>query len=238
MFTNIQLGAQVKGYDDSNLGKIKLLVADPDNKQVTHLVVEKGGFDPKQVVADSSLIKDISDDGKTVWLSLSQPELDRLPDFIEREYVETSISGAAMPASPDLELSNGVGLTTPISAGGFVTPPNAGPDIRPMESDHEAYNEHMNVPSYSLLIKEGAEVQALDGKLGKVKRVNLDPNTGQLTSFVVEHGLLFRQEQTIPLEMVDSVTENTVMLKARKDMFLDPVYDQQDSSGEYRSDTR
>jgi uncharacterized protein YrrD len=236
---NVQLGAQVKGSDDSNLGKVKLVVADPDNKQVTHLVIEKGTFGAKQVVADSSLVRQISEDGKTVWLSVNQSGFDQLPDFVEREYVEPTAYNPMVPSNPSntvVEMSPGVSVTTPVSAGGFFDPlpeTTAGVPV-----PGEIFEERLNVPDNSLLIKQGAEVDAYDGKLGKVKRVNLDPTTGKITSFVVEEGLFFHREQTVPIEMVESATEKTVTIKASKDMFDNPVYDQQDSSGEYRENAR
>jgi len=74
MLTNVQLGAQVKGADNTNLGKVKLVVADPHTNQLTHLVIEKGVFGSKHVVADSTLVRQVSEDGKTVWLTLNQLE--------------------------------------------------------------------------------------------------------------------------------------------------------------------
>ena len=240
MLLNVQLGAQVKGSDNSNLGKVKLVVVDPDNKQVTHLVIEKGAFGAKELVADSSLVTQISEDGKTVWLSVNQSGFEELPDFVEREYTVSAPYNPMVPSNPGtsvMQMSPGASVTTPVSAGGFFDPVPE-PTVSPVEPFGEAYEEHLNVPDNSLLIKEGAEVQAYDGKLGKIKRVNLDPATGKITSFVVEEGLFFHHEQTIPLEMVESATENTVTVKASKDMFDNPVYDRQDSSGEYHQDVR
>jgi uncharacterized protein YrrD len=237
---NVQLGAQVKGSDDSNLGKVKLVVADPDNKQVTHLVIEKGAFGTTERVADRSLVTKISDDGKTVWLSINQSGFDELPDFVEREYTVSAPYNPMVPPNPGtsvMQMSPGVSVTTPVSAGGFFDPVPE-PTVSPVDSFGEAFEEHLNVPENSLLIKEGAEVQANDGKLGKIKRVNLDPATGKIASFVVEEGLFFHREQTIPVEMVEDVTEDTVTVKGSKDMFNNPVYGRQDSSGEYHEDVR
>ena len=85
MLSNLQLGAQVKSATNDNLGKVKLVVADPKNNEVTHLIIEKGVLGTRQVVADRNLVRQVSDDGKTVWLTLSQAELDQLPDFIEHK---------------------------------------------------------------------------------------------------------------------------------------------------------
>jgi uncharacterized protein YrrD len=220
MLTDVQLGAEVKGSDNTHLGKVKLVVANPATNQVTHLVIEKGVLGAKQVVADCNLVRQVSEDGKTVWLTLNQGEFEQLPPFMEREYI-----GTASPTRPASTINPGIGFSAPAPGGYFdpVTEANsAGPN----------FVEHLNVPESSLLIKAGAEVDALDGKLGKVKKVNLDPASGKIMSFVVEHGLLTHQDYTVPVDMVDSVTEKGIMLKASKDMFLNPSYDRQDSSGD------
>jgi len=109
-------------------------------------------------------------------------------------------------------------------------------EANPATATGPTFVEHMNVPDNSLLIKAGEEVEALDGKLGKVKKVNLDPTSGKIMSFVVEHGILAHQDYTVPVEMVDSITEKCIRLKVNKKMLTNPVYDPQDSSGEYRGD--
>lgn len=62
--------------------------------------------------------------------------------------------------------------------------------------------------------KENAEVVTLDGqKVGKMDRVVLDPNSNELTHLVVQKGLLFTKDKVVPLDCVESATEEQVVLK-------------------------
>jgi len=79
--------------------------------------------------------------------------------------------------------------------------------------------ETLNVPENALIIREGANVEALDGHIGKVKEVNLDPESGQITSFVVEKGLFVLDDYTVPVQMVESSTQDQVFVKLTKDDF-------------------
>jgi uncharacterized protein YrrD len=223
MLTNLQLGAQVKSATNDNLGKVKLVVADPKSNEVTHLIIEKGVLGTRQVVADRSLVRQVSDDGKTVWLTLSQAELDQLPDFIEHKIPYITPPGSLINPTPGM----GFGATAQT---GYTEPVTA--------ASSQGLAERMNVPSDSVLVKQGAEVEALDGKLGKVKRVNLEPASGQITGFVVEHGVFSHQEYNVSMEQVESVTESCVRLKVSKAMLTNPGSNPQyqDSSGDLRGD--
>jgi uncharacterized protein YrrD len=227
MLTNLQLGAQVKSATNDNLGKVKLLVADPKNNEVTHLIIEKGVLGTRQVVADRNLVRQVSDDGKTVWLTLSQAELDQLPDFIEHKtpYITPPPPGSMINSAPAI---------------GFAATPQTGYTDSVTENPSEGLAERMNVPADSVLVKQGADVEALDGKLGKVKRVNLEPTSGKITGFVVEHGVFSHQEYNVSMEQVESVTESCVRLKVSKAMLTNPGNDPQyqDSSGDYRGEAQ
>jgi uncharacterized protein YrrD len=63
--------------------------------------------------------------------------------------------------------------------------------------------------------KENADVLAADGeKIGNVDRVVIDPRTKRITHIITKKGLLFRREKLIPLEMIESTSEERVALKS------------------------
>lgn len=207
MLTSINLGAKVENNNSDNLGKVKLLVANPRDNQITHLIVERGLLETRQIVVDISWLVRVSDDGKTVWIDLTSEQMDAMPDFIEREYM----------ANTNSNLAGVDGMVYPM-----VTNTMAEPLMSPRMPivNQQPYMEHMNVPDNSMLIKQGAEVQASDGKLGRVKQVNLDNQTGAIASFIVEKGFFFTEDYEIPVAMVVSATENLVMLKMDKETVL------------------
>jgi len=245
MLTNLHLGARVTGFNNEDLGTVKFLVADPNTNLITHLVVHEGGTGNRDILVESGRLNGVSDDGGTVTLNLDQAQLVQLPDFVDREYVtddmanggavgapartnfgdnpvpvETSFFGTTNnstaanmdtldPINPTVTNGAGLGLTG-TSNGLFG---NAiGPVGAPVQ-------ETLNVPENALIIREGANVEALDGHIGKVKEVNLDPESGQITSFVVEKGLFVLDDYTVPVQMVESSTQDQVFVKLTKDDF-------------------
>ena len=60
----------------------------------------------------------------------------------------------------------------------------------------------MNVPSDSVLVKQGAEVKALDGNRAS-RTSSLELASGQITGFVVEHGVFLHEEYNVSMEQVE-----------------------------------
>jgi uncharacterized protein YrrD len=219
MEEKLKLGATVRGINDKDLGTVKMLVANPNNNEVTHLVVDTGLLDGRKVLVERSWISGVTDDGKKILVNLSEDHLDQLPDFIERDYL----------VSEDTLENQGAGYTGyvyPAVAGGFVPDyPATASMPAAITGAHQPpmpYVERVNVPENSLIIREGAAVEALDGNVGKVKEVHVDPKSGKVLSFTVEKGFLFTDDYEVPMNMVDSATEDTVRLNIKKSAFESP----------------
>jgi uncharacterized protein YrrD len=201
MLSHVHLGAKAEGRLGEELGKIKYLVIAPDTDQLTHVVIEKGLFDHREVVVEASRVKGFSEDNRRVHLDLSAAELEDLPDFVEREYVNIGVYGSAEGRlAPNLP---------PLDAYSYLYPVETIPIGEP-------YTEVTNVPEGSLLVRVGATVEALDGELGTVKDVNFDPLSGQVISFEVEKGVFFTEDFLVPVDMVKSADESCVYLKVNK----------------------
>jgi uncharacterized protein YrrD len=245
MLTNLHLGARVTGFNNEDLGTVKFLVADPNTNLITHLVVHEGGTGNRDILVESGRLNGVSDDGNTVTLNLDQAQLVQLPDFVDREYVTDDIANGGAVGAPartnfgdnpvpvetsffgttnnstaanmdtldpiNPTVTNGAGLGLTGTSNGLFG--NAiGPVGAPVQ-------ETLNVPENALIIREGANVEALDGHIGKVKEVNLDPDSGQIISFVVEKGLFVLDDYTVPVQMVESSTQDQVFVKLTKDDF-------------------
>lgn len=64
-----------------------------------------------------------------------------------------------------------------------------------------------------LELKEGTTVVTPGGEeVGKINRFVLDPETNEVTHMVVQKGWLFTEDKVVPLEMVDSATNEKVVL--------------------------
>lgn len=66
--------------------------------------------------------------------------------------------------------------------------------------------------------KEGAQVVTADRKdVGVVDRVVIDPKDKTITNIVVRQGYLFTEDKVIPIDLVDTASEERVTLNVRSD---------------------
>lgn len=62
-------------------------------------------------------------------------------------------------------------------------------------------------------LKEGTSVYTSDGEeVGKISRFVLDPQTNQVTHVVVQRGWLLSEDKVVPINMINSATEDRVQL--------------------------
>ncbi len=65
--------------------------------------------------------------------------------------------------------------------------------------------------------KRNSKVVASDGEtVGTLRRVVIDPGTKELASLVIERGLLFTEDRLVPMDLVERVEEDRVVLKSSK----------------------
>jgi uncharacterized protein YrrD len=74
--------------------------------------------------------------------------------------------------------------------------------------------------------KKGAEVFSGEGeKIGTLSRVVIDPRTREVSSLVVEKGLLFKTDKVIPVTLVDLEIEDRIVLKKTNQDILEDFPD-------------
>ena len=62
--------------------------------------------------------------------------------------------------------------------------------------------------------KENTDVYTTAGqKVGRIKRTVVDPRTKELTHLVIQKGFLFTEDKVVPLDEVETATEDQVVLK-------------------------
>jgi hypothetical protein len=80
-----------------------------------------------------------------------------------------------------------------------------------------------------MLLSIGATIRCLDGAAGKLKSVVLDPENGEVTHLIVEHGLLQRRKIVVPASWVERSSEREIVLNATlEDLNKLPDYDELD----------
>ena len=198
MSTKLQPGTKVMGTNHQDLGSVKFLIARPNTDEITHLIVENGVLDYRQVVVPLSNITTSAEGDGHIHVNLTKDQFENLPDFIERDYSQAMATldnpGILYPL-----------IESPDPATSYMTNFEALP-----------YTEKVNVPSNSLIIEKGASVEAVDGHIGHIKEVQFDPSNQHITGFTVEKGLFFHEDYNIPVNLVKSASLEGVFLNVNK----------------------
>lgn len=221
MLDTIQLGAHVENETGEQFGVVKNLIVEQFTNEVTHLVVEKSIlFNTTQKVLPANAVQAITDDGKRIHINLSKSQVEQLDDFETREYVQVQHGhGAHLAESQSFHMGDS-GYLYPIAGSGGALMPGLD-RVAPLNTGtgaaDSAYTIKTNIPDNSLVLKAGADVEATDGRLGKIKKVNLDPASHKIAGFVIEEGGFFDEDYAIPLDLVESITDNVVRLNVAKE---------------------
>ena len=203
-------GADVYSSDGAKLGKLDRVILDPETKEVTHIVIEKGLlFKTNKVVS----IDNVNSENKDrITLLGPQRDLDDYQDFEETHYVsadETDYPAADVPTA---------GVTT-----SYWYPPTglawwrvASPAVdMPYNPVMPAYvtRTKQNIPEGTVALEEGTKVMSKDGKhVGNIEQVIVDSEDNRVTHFVVDEGVLFKERKLIPVLWISEIDEDAVYL--------------------------
>lgn len=189
--TDIPLKANVQ-CSDGACGKTTNVVLNPVTHQVTHIVLEDKslpGYSTRIVSVDNvaSLTQ------QQITLSCSKDDVAKMRVFVTTNYIQESPSGKAY--------TTGDAYTYP-----YVINDTA---YAPVEEEH--------VPLGELEVHAGMEVEASDGKVGKLDELVLDEDSGDITHIQMREGHLWgAKDVAIPVSAVDFTDEKTVYLNIDK----------------------
>ena len=185
----IALGTHVRTRDGHDLGKVERLILDPATRVPRALVVHKGLLLHHDVEIPLTAVAG-DPDGRGLRLEHTAAEARELPEFDPTRY-----------GRPPLD---------------YVTPPIYGAEdlLWPLDADPWATVKN---PPEGLVLDEGTDVVAHDGvPLGVIRAVTLDPATRQPRRFVLQRGLLHRQQYDLPADVVAAVEDGRVRLAIGK----------------------
>jgi uncharacterized protein YrrD len=191
-------------YDGEKVGQVDRVVIDPQDGEVTHLVVRKGFLFPEDKVLPVDLVE--SAEEKRVTLRQDAGDLHKLPRFEEAHYVgldSDEITRTAYPVESAQPIYWYPPYGTPVGYPPFATPP------------YPTYIER-NIPPGTVPLKEGARVVSVDGKdVGDVEEVFSDNETEKVTHILVAEGILFKRHKLVPMHWIQSVDENQIRLSVK-----------------------
>jgi sporulation protein YlmC with PRC-barrel domain len=220
-----KLGAGVYTSDNRQVGTVDHIVIEPQEKEVTHLVVRKGFLFTKDKVVPVSAVQ--SADAVRVVLQHSTSGLDEFQDFEESHYVPSE--GEEWPEERREERSGGAGST-------LIGYPSIG--AASMGAAPQYLAKIRNIPDDTVALKEGAKVISSDDHhVGNVERVitglsvegshregsqGEGPIEGHATHLVISQGLLLKTRKLVPTDWIAHVMEGEIDL-AVDARFLDSL---------------
>lgn len=196
-------GAKVLTADGERVGSIDRVVLEPDTKEVTHLVVEKGFLFSEDKVVPMSLVGPATEE--KVTLREDAGDLEKLPDFEESYYVPAD-TGPRRPLAP-ASWARPMYLYPPVgtwwSGGGYAT------GVEPQY----VVRTKRQIPEGTIALEEGAKVIGSDGEeIGKIEEIFTEPQENRATHLLVSEGLILKEKKLIPTQWVSTVLEEEVVL--------------------------
>ena len=189
--SDIPLNTKVQ-CSDGACGETTNVIVNPVSHQVTHFALEdkKLPDNPTRIVPVKQVTGTTQ---KQINLSCSKAEVAKMPPFIVDRLIRQSAS--------DQAYTSGAAYSSQ-----YVLNDTAYDNV-PEEK----------IPAGELAIYSGMEMEAADGKVGKLDELVLDPKSGHITHLQMREGHLWgKKDVAIPVSAVEFVDADTVYLKIDK----------------------
>ena len=177
---------------DGTCGRSTLVIVNPVNEQVTHVVVREERFPHTEYLVPLDLVIESTPD--MIRLRCTKQDLVTLEPFTEIEYV-----GGELPGFPyEREDYMLWPYNVPVED-----------EVMPVEIER--------VPPGELAVRRATHVNAADGRVGQVDEFLVDSATEHITHLILRKGHLWGQKDvTIPVSEIARIEEDIVHLKLTK----------------------
>jgi len=182
---------------DGHGGRSVAVTLSLEGRIISHIVVEDTSGS-QRLVPLKMAVKSSHDE---IWLDCTEDELKEMPLFLVTEFVERAAQQSGDWAEEEGEWEDGV-------------------DVSSFEMTTEAYGmpvEVENVPEGEVSFHRSVEIEATDGHIGKVEKLLIEPDSGQITHIVLQKGHLWgKKDIMVPLSAVESIDYDSVYLNVDK----------------------
>ena len=194
----IPLDAQVE-CTDGICGRSEYVVIDPLASEVTHLVVKEDSSPNTEYIVPVKLLSETL--ANTIRLHCSKAQLEKMAPFVKTEYILEKV-----PAS-NLVFRGGI-----YGVGSYYYLPYV-----VSEKMVHVPVKRKQIPAWEHTVRRGTRVEAMDGYVGKVDELVVNPKNGRITHLVMREGHLWGQKDVvIPLSALGDTVADTVYLKLHK----------------------
>jgi sporulation protein YlmC with PRC-barrel domain len=173
---------------DGLCGRSKDVVVNRKTEEVTHLVVKEKHSPHSEMLVPVHLVTETTP--HQIRLRCTQEKLAELQPFLNVELVEEQIPRYI--------------------AGPYLMPVEL-PDTKWVTVKREA------IPPGEIAVRQGAHVEATDGRIGQLDEFIVDPTNEHVTHLVMREGHLWgKKDVTIPVSEIEHLEEDTIYLKLNK----------------------
>ncbi len=185
---NIKQHAKVVTAGEEEVGHVGRVVIEPRTREVTHIVIHKGGLMGQDKVVAIRYIESANEQKVTLRETVNDPNaLPNLEDKTSAPAGDGRTVGGMMPAA-------GQPLAGPI-----VTEPTL--------------EGHLNIPDETVVVSGDAKVISSDDKqIGSVDEVVTEPQADRATHFVVKEGRLIKSRKLVPAAWVGNILDDELHL--------------------------
>lgn len=224
-------GTRLVTSDGQNAGTVDAVVLDPKTHEVLYVVARQGFLTTTDKLIPIGLVGDVTEDG--IRLNADAASIEDQQDYVETQYVTVDDPAYAADYARDPALNIDAARSLyPYPTLGMVGGTPMGPAIGAAAGTSSgAYVVQIdrNLPEDAVVLREGVNVIADNGDhVGDVERIITNPDTEQVTHFIISRGLLLKERKLIPVEWVTEFGEEEIHLGVNP-RFLDglPDYDVQ-----------
>jgi hypothetical protein len=204
------IGADVS-CRDGVCGKLSRVIIDPVACSLAHLVVQPAEKSEPARLVPAGLVER---DAPGIALRCDKAHFSTLERAVETEFLDTDVGGAPYLADergwmPYSTVTGGVG------GGGML--PGMFPDARGVPEPWKITRER--VPAGTVQVRRGERVHAVDGDIGRVRGLVVDPDSRHVTHVLLDEGHLWgKKEVAIPIGAVTGVSDGIRLSLTKEDV--------------------
>lgn len=202
-------GSEVFTAAGEKIGTVSRVVIDAKTKDVTDVVVERGGLLNKEEKVIPVGLVDLEHEERILLRETNQT-VDDFPDYETTHYVPVEQAGATYENVEATYWYPPVNFQMQMPQPGLIS------DVVP----DRVIQTESSIPEGRIAISEGAQVLSADGQhIGDVEQVITDAESKSVTHFVIGKGFLLKEHKMVPVSWVSSMDEEQLRLSVDSTLF-------------------
>jgi len=204
-------GTEIFTATGEKIGTISRVVIDAKTRDVTDVVVERGGLlSQEEKVIPVGLVDLDAEREDRILLRETNQSVDDFLDYETTHYVPVERAGAPYENVEATYWYPPVNFQMQLPRAGLVS--EAVPD--------QVLQTETSIPEGRIAISEGAEVLSADDKhIGNVEEVITNAESSTVTHFVVGKGFLLKEHKLVPISWVNSMDGDKLRLSVESTLF-------------------